>query len=122
MGNYGKECIIDVHDCRIIFTRESIKEFCSRFCELLKMQSEDLVFWDYEGHPEEYAAAPKHLKGISAVQFIKTSNITLHSLDEMKRLYLNIFSCKDYNAEEAKDFVQKWTDGNIVQFTVLERV
>ena len=121
MDSYGQECIIDVHDS-IVFTRESITRFCKDLCDLLRMRREDLVFWDYEGQPEEYAQAPAHLKGTSAVQFIRTSNITIHALDELKRLYLNIFSCKPFDVEAVRGFVQERTGGKILNFTVLERM
>lgn len=118
---YGQECILDVH-ASCSFTRDTIASFCAELCELLDMQREDLVFWDYDGDPDGYANAPPHLKGTSAVQFIRTSNITIHSLDELKRLYLNVFSCKPFNACLVRDFVCRWTGGRVVNFTVLTRI
>ena len=122
MEPYGHECIIDVHECTVQFTRASIEKFCIELCELIDMEREDLFFWDYDGDPEGYAAAPPHLKGISAVQFIKTSNITLHTLDELRRLYLNVFSCKLFDAAEVRRFVQQWTGGTIVGFMEVARL
>jgi S-adenosylmethionine/arginine decarboxylase-like enzyme len=118
---YGKEVILDIHDCKVLFTRKSIEQFCVELCELLDMVREDLFFWDYED-PDEYAKAPPHLKGISAVQFIRTSNITIHTLDELKRIYLNVFSCKPFNAELVKRLAQSWTNGNIVNYTEVTRI
>lgn len=121
---YGQECILDVHDIDpdVVFARSDIEDFCVGLCDMLGMVREDLVLWDYEGAPEEYKKAPAHLKGTSAVQFIRTSNITIHSLDELKRLYLNVFSCKPFDASAIRDFVRRWTGGTIVNFTVLTRV
>ena len=122
MAAYGQECVIDVHDCNVRFDREKIKVFCVTLCNLLEMEREDLHFWDYDGDPEGYANAPSHLKGISAVQFIKTSSITLHSLDDMRRLYLNVFSCKPFDAQALMDLVLRVTQGTIVNFHLLTRV
>lgn len=118
---YGQECIIDVHESRL-FVRSMIEEFCVELCRLIGMEPEDLVFWDYEGEPAEYEKAPAHLKGTSAVQFIKTSNITIHALDEMKRFYLNVFSCKPFDARAVVDFTRDWTCGKVVNVISLTRV
>ena len=112
---YGQECILDIHECGPS-GRESLTRLCIELCELLRMKPEKLVFWDYEGRPEEYAAAPAHLKGTSAVQFISTSNITIHALDELRYLYLNVFSCKPFKSTTLRAFVAKWTGGIIVNF------
>ncbi len=118
---YGQECILDVHDS-CMFDREKIEHFCVALCDLLGMVREDLVFWDYADDPEEYEKAPPHLKGTSAVQFIRTSSITIHSLDDMKRLYLNIFSCRPFDSLAVRRFVCEFTGGRVVNFTVLTRV
>lgn len=36
--------------------------------------------------------------GISAVQLIETSAITIHTNDKFRDLYLDVFSCKEYEA------------------------
>lgn len=118
--SYGKECIIDLSDC-FFPTRQSIEDFCIALCNLIDMEREDIYFWDYDGYPEEYEAAPNHLKGISAVQFIKTSSIVIHSLDAMRRIYLNIFSCKDFDEEILRTFVLARTGGRIQQFVTIDR-
>ncbi len=120
--HYGKEVIIDIHDTTNgPFNREDIERFCQNLCQEINMEPEDLFFWDYEGQPEEYATAPAHLKGTSAVQFIRTSNITIHTLDELKRVYLNIFSCKDFDSSMAVVFSQNWTGGIAVNVTEVLR-
>lgn len=118
---YGHECILDVHDS-CLFDREMIEDFCVGLCDMLGMKRGDLHFWDYDGDPEGYKAAPPHLKGTSAVQFIWTSNITIHALDELKRFYLNVFSCKPFDADAIRDFVRRWTGGRVVNFTVITRI
>ncbi len=105
MKNYGKELILDLHECNPkYFTRKYLKLFFKELCELIDMERCKLCWWDYKGFPKEYKKAPAHLKGTSAIQFIKTSNITVHTLDTMKIVYLNIFSCKDFNSDVTKRF------------------
>ena len=119
---YGKELIIDIHKCKIDkFSRSMIKEFFIKLCKLINMERADLHFWDYEGEKEEYQKAPLHLKGISAVQFIMTSSIVIHALDDLKVVYLDIFSCKDFDAKVVEEFSAKWFDGGVVNSHVILR-
>ncbi len=124
MKNYGKELILDIHNCGADyrFNRKDLKIFLKKIVKLLDMKAEKLIWWDYKGLPKEYARAPIHLKGISAIQFIRTSNITIHTLDVLKCIYLNIFSCKDFNAEKAAKFCEKYFEGKIVAKHVIDRI
>ena len=123
MDSYGKELILDLHDCDPkTFTRKSIKKFCKELCELIYMERCEFHFWDYEGDPEGYAKAPDHLKGTSAIQFITTSDIRIHALDKLERAYINIFSCKDFNHIKARRFTRSWFNGEIVNEEIVERI
>jgi len=106
---YGKELIVDLYGCDAgKFTRASIRAFWLRLCELTKMQPEDFHFWDYEGFPEEKAAAPVHLVGTSGIQFITTSNITIHTIDLVEECLINLFTCKEFRRHEAQAFMVNW--------------
>lgn len=106
---YGKELILDLSDCNVeTFTRESIGNYFDELCELIDMQAEDRHFWDDEGLPPEQCQTNPKTCGISAVQFIITSTIVLHSLTKLGKVYINIFSCKDFDSDEARDFTIKW--------------
>jgi len=123
MKNYGKELILDLHACdSTTMTRRSIKQYFIELCELIDMEREDLHFWDDEDVPEEEKETEPHLIGISAIQFIRTSNITIHTLTVMKQVYLNIFSCKDFNADDALHFSVEWFKGKIKQSKVFDRI
>lgn len=104
--SYGKELVLDMYGCNpVLFTRGYIEQFLIELCELIDMERCDLHFWDYVGYPEEKATAPMHLDGTTAVQFIKTSNITIHTLDQVDEMYLNLFSCKHFEQDEAAIFI-----------------
>jgi S-adenosylmethionine/arginine decarboxylase-like enzyme len=120
--DYGKELILDLHNCNSEkFTRKMIKEYFIEMCDLIDMQRCKLCWWDDFGLPENKKQTEPHLKGTSAVQFIMTSNITIHTLDIMERVYLNIFSCKDFDAKVVKAFTQKWFGGRVVNCKVITR-
>jgi len=123
MKNYGKEVILDLHNCNPKkFTRKKIKTYFVELCELIDMQRCDLFWWDDYGLPIKERQTEPHLKGTSAVQFIMTSNITIHTLDIMKRVYLNIFSCKDFDANLVKKFSEEYFKGKTASFKTIKRI
>lgn len=113
MAPYGMELVLDLHDCDPArFTRPGLEIFFGELCSLLDMDRGPLHFWDYGGNPKAKAEAPPHLKGTSAIQFIYTSNITVHTLDDLRRVYLNIFSCREFEAGQAADFAARYFDAS----------
>jgi S-adenosylmethionine/arginine decarboxylase-like enzyme len=106
---YGKELIIDLRDCNTeTFTRESIGKFFDELCELIDMQAEDRHFWDDEGLPPEECQTNPKTCGVSAVQFILTSTIVVHTLTKLRTAYINIFSCKEFDVVKARHFTTNW--------------
>ena len=109
---YGKELIIDLHECDTdLFTRDAIEHFFKELCELIDMVRCDLHFWDEENSPIELTE--EHTIGVTAVQFIATSNITIHTLTKLRKVFINIFSCKDFDSNDALNFTSHWFHGYI---------
>ena len=118
--SYGTELILDLHNCRTRFSRDTVTLFMEELCDLLGMTRADLHFWDYEGQEDEHEVAPAHLSGISAVQFITTSNITIHTLDKLDKVFLNIFTCSALNKDRVTEFCTEYWKGyahNVTQVT-----
>lgn len=121
-NSYGKELILDLHNCDVeTFTRRSIGHFFVELCDLIDMEACDLHFWDDLDTPEDEKQMSPHTTGISAVQFILTSNITIHTLELLKNAYINIFSCKDFDSNVAANFSEEWFKGKIVNQIMVER-
>ncbi len=122
MKRYGKELILDIHDCDpTTFTRKSIQNYFNELCNLIDMQRCKLCWWDDYGVPPEEQETEPHLKGTTAIQFISTSNITIHTLDLLQNVYVNIFSCKEFDTDMAKKFTKEWFKGKVVNSYVIER-
>ena len=106
---YGVELILDLHGCDASkFTRKSIQQYFEQLCDLIDMQREELFFWDDVNVPEEERQTSPHTQGTSAVQFILTSSIVIHALDQLEAVYINIFSCKAYDPKVAENFSVEW--------------
>ena len=120
---YGYELIMDLHGCDVSrFTREDLRIFFVELCDLAKMQRRDLHFWDdIDTHINEQQTSP-HTKGTSAVQFILTSSIVIHTLDIKESVYINIFSCKYFDEKVSLDFCKKWFSSSNCISHYIERV
>lgn len=119
---YGKELIIDLYGCNPeLFTREKITLWLEKICEVIDMKREDLHFWDYEDDPEGWARAPDHLAGTSAVQFITTSDIVIHTLDKVGECYINIFTCKKLDVKAALSFTIDYFEADFSESQIITR-
>lgn len=114
---YGKELILDMHDCTV-FDKHNIENYFKQLCELIDMEACDVHFWISE---EDEEKDPKTF-GTSAIQFILTSNITIHTLPLLKKVFINIFSCKDFDTVIAMRFTMEFFNGTIVQAKVVDRI
>lgn len=122
-ANYGIELILDIHKCdNKRFNRRNIRKYFKELCLLIDMKCCDLYFWDDVGVPPNERQTSPHTKGTSAVQFILTSNITIHTLDILEKCFVNIFSCKDFDSKIAADFTEKYFKGKIVNKTEVKRI
>ncbi len=99
---FGQELILDLYDCdhKIICSGEKIKEFSVKLCNLIDMKRFGEPFLQRFAEHSEFAA------GYSIAQMIETSLISGHFSEFWNRAYLNIFSCKEFNIEDATNFAK----------------
>jgi S-adenosylmethionine decarboxylase len=62
-----------------------------------------------------------HLEGWTVIQLIETSNIIAHFNDHTGEGYIDIFSCKDYDVQDAVDTVQEYFKPKKIRKTFLTR-
>ena len=119
---YGIETIIDLQGCNTSrFNRKDIKVYFLQACKLLDVSPEVCYFWDdFRVPPERRQTNPK-TKGTTAIQFILTSNITIHTLDLLGTVFINIFSCKNYNVKLLEEFTARFFGSSKHRTTVIER-
>jgi S-adenosylmethionine decarboxylase len=114
---FGVELLLDMHECdATLFTKESLTSYFIQLCDLIDMTRHgEPMFW------EEYGEEP-HMSGISAVQFIRTSNIVVHTLDRLQAVYVNIFSCKAFDQQVAEEFTAVFFNAGRVNAKMIDRV
>jgi len=120
---YGYELIIDLHGCDVsTFNRESLDGYFEKLCKAIDMKKCERYFWDDVGLPEEKKQTSPHTKGSSAVQFILTSSIVIHTLDLLEAVYVNIFSCKTFDEKVAEAITKEWFGANGCSARFIERI
>ena len=115
--SYGKELILDIHDCDPkALNLGTVQKFMSALCRAIDMEPVKLYYWEAHEHTE-----PDNVRGMSACQFIRTSSVTIHTLDANCRVYLNIFSCKDFDNHDALRVTAFAFGGTLMQMTEVIR-
>lgn len=113
---YGLELLLDLKGCDLRdLTRQKLEDYFVRLCDLIGMKRHgEPVYW------EDHSGVP-HLHGLSAVQFIETSNVVCHALPLLGAVYLNIFSCKEFGPEVAERFSRDFWGADSVVSSVVTR-
>lgn len=119
---YGFELVLDLHRCEsALFDRAHIDRYFTELCDLIEMEKCEVHFWDDIGVSEEDRQTQPHTKGTSAVCFILTSSIVIHTLDLLGSVYVNIFSCKLFESSIAAEFSRNWFKAKSYKKTFIER-
>jgi S-adenosylmethionine decarboxylase len=113
---YGVELLLDLKGCHLAdLSRSKLADYFIRLCDLIGMKRHgDPVFW------EDHSGVP-HLHGLSGFQFIETSNVVCHALPLLGAVYLNIFSCKEFDLEAARRFSKEYWGADSVVSSVVTR-
>lgn len=100
--SFGLEVILDLHGCdhKAISQAKSLRTFVSKMCKLLGMKRFGKALTPHFGHN-----SPK-TSGYSLLQFIETSSITGHFSELYDSAYINIFSCRMFDAQKAINFTK----------------
>jgi len=97
------------------FARKNLDDFFSKLCELSDMTPVGKPkYWHETSHIP-------HLRGYSGIQFIKTSNILIHTLDITQDAYINFFSCKPFSVEKVMEFITSHFQCKVYQLKVIDR-
>jgi S-adenosylmethionine/arginine decarboxylase-like enzyme len=119
---YGYELIMDLHECDAsTFNRESLDAYFEKVCNAIDMVRSDRFWWDDMDVPEEQKQTLPHTKGTSAVQFILTSSIVVHTLDILEAVYVNVFTCKEFDEKVAEKITKEWFGAKECKTTFIER-
>ena len=102
MQSWGKHVILDIKGCNL--ARATDPEYLKFFTKELVRVIEMVAY----GEPQAvHFADNTDLAGWTIVQLIETSSIIGHWLDINGDVYLDIFSCKDFDENRAKSLIEQ---------------
>jgi len=115
LRTWGKHLVLDAAGCspKMIgcpivignFTRDLVKRI-------------DMVAY---GDPQIVMFGTGNKKGYTLIQLIETSNIAAHFVEENNSMYLDVFSCKDFDPEVVKEAVNEFFDAQKFKTTLMLR-
>lgn len=111
---YGKHLILSACACDdTLLEKDAIAQFMRTLVEEIDMTPFGDPIVERFGQGIE--------TGISAVQLIETSAITIHTNDAAKDLYLDVFSCKGFNENTVVQVMRDTFNPNSFNFQVFLR-
>jgi S-adenosylmethionine/arginine decarboxylase-like enzyme len=115
LRTWGKHLILDAAGCspKMIGSSTVITGFANTLVKRI-----DMVAF---GQPQVVMFGSGNKKGYTLVQLIETSNITAHFVEENNSMYLDVFSCKDFDPEVVKEAVSEFFDAKHFRTKVMLR-
>jgi len=114
---WGKHLIVDMSagDKAMVSSAEHIRRFVETLVNAIGMKA--------YGPPvlQHFAEHVPEAAGYSLVQLIETSAITGHFCDRTGDAYIDIFSCKDFEVEQALEVVRGVFRPRHIKFMTLAR-
>jgi S-adenosylmethionine decarboxylase len=113
--SWGYHLMLDCAECNDgIKSKENIKNFVQELIKQIDMVA--------HGEPViEYLLPNEPNAGYSMMQLITTSNICAHFMENDYTAYFDIFSCKEYNIETAKEVVREFFGAKQMKSHFIER-
>lgn len=114
---FGWELVLDLHGCdlSVMSSKEKLTEYIDKLCKIIKMKKYGKILLEYFGLQKPQT------KGYSLLQFVETSSITGHFSEHWRISYINIFSCKPFDQQKAKDFTKKFFNAKKVKSRFIVR-
>jgi len=113
--SWGYHLIMDCAAGSKVDDKDHIKAFIKELVPAIDM----IAF----GEPwiERFATHDPVKAGVSFCQMIETSNITGHFVDSTGDFYIDVFSCKPFEAETVAELVQKYFSPKHVKAIMIDR-
>ena len=113
-NTFGMEVVLYLYECNpeTIRSKERLQEYARELCRVIEMTPYGAPFAERFGLNEAKTA------GYSIVQLIETSSITGHFSEERNSAYINIFSCKEFDPEQAVEFSKNFFGADRAESTL----
>lgn len=115
MRYWGKHLLVNAANCnrQMISCPRNIELFTTNLVKSIDMVAYGKPSIQYFGHGNK--------AGYTLVQLIETSNITGHFTDEDGGLYMDVFSCKNFEEATVRDAILYWFKPTVIDTKVMYR-
>lgn len=113
---WGYHLMLDIRGANDnIKDKQKVIQFCDELVVAIDMEP--------IGRPwvEQTAMHDPTKAGFTLVQIIQTSSIVAHFIDEQGDIYLDVFSCKEFDIQTVQDHVNKWFSPSKVRTNFITR-
>lgn len=114
---WGQHLILDLAGCpsALLKDADNLRKWVKDLVDTIKMKA--------YGEPqlEHFATHSFAAAGYTLLQLIETSNICAHFAENLGQVYIDIFSCKSFNNEDAVSVCRKYFEPEVIEQHVLER-
>ena len=114
MKTWGKHLVIDAGVCNAEIKNS---DAIYRFVKQLVIDIDMVAY----GEPQIVHFGSGNKAGYTLVQLIETSNIVAHFNEEDMEIYLDVFSCKDFNPQVVIKLVEDYFGAQTIVTQVIER-
>src|ERR1043165_9700472 len=113
---WGVSASIDLYECDLALMQnaDAIREFVKILCDRIKMRR-------YGETQVVYFGDDPRVTGFSMTQLIETSLISAHFADASCAIYLDVFSCAQYEPEEAAKFAAEYLKARTHRLNIVYR-
>jgi S-adenosylmethionine/arginine decarboxylase-like enzyme len=117
LNTWGYHLLVDASGCDYdaITDEDVIADFARTLVDEIDMKAYGDPAVVYFGDHDEKVA------GFTLTQMIETSLISAHFADAAKSAYIDIFSCKEFNAEDALDHIVKYFSPEEIRYLFVDR-
>ena len=114
MSYFGYHLMLDCNGCEGIDSKENIYNFIKDLVPRIEMEAhgEPIIEYLLPGDPKQ---------GYSLMQLITTSNICAHFMELDGTAYFDVFSCKEYDIEVAKQVVMQYFNPTTMRVNFITR-
>jgi S-adenosylmethionine/arginine decarboxylase-like enzyme len=119
--SYGQEAILDLHGVpKDKFDTDIVRTFAEKLCDEIGMKRGPRYVW---GNDKSLGTMhnPK-ADGISCIQFLYSSSILVHAIDELGKVFINVFSCQEFDSEKVRQFALATFGGRLAAFHNIKRL
>ena len=118
--NWGYQLILDLGGCNINkITEENTKDMIDSLLKKTKMKALGKPVFKFIHATEQ--SVSHSIDGFSVVQFIITSSITIHTVNSTRSIFIDFFSCKEFNPDDVERIVERFYNPSIIKRRYITR-